>query len=354
MTELTESNGHNNNYDETKCPSCKQLYNEDIRVPRILLNCGHTICSNCISSSINSPSILKCPEDLTEYPNISSLSSFPINKALMKLLHKISENNKIKEKNINLNLNIIDKYQTNSPASSPSKGLNTARINRQNLDSLKLYTLSNSKRNAKCGEHPNRNLEMICLEEICKICTNCAIFGHHKNHNVINIDEFVKDVECKAQKLIELFENVNEGSIKKELDVINEKSKIKLDKLLALVNEKYNYIENFIHEFTQNLIKKVKKDETLLLSEISSQFNKLKGRIKYYLELPDRINSNVKEWKIKVQDKMNFLNDVKDISEECLKFIDCYGENLFNKLIKGGNSIVKKLFLFQLMKYKKK
>ena len=43
MTELTESNGHNNNYDETKCPSCKQLYNEDIRVPLILLNCGHTI-----------------------------------------------------------------------------------------------------------------------------------------------------------------------------------------------------------------------------------------------------------------------------------------------------------------------
>ena len=40
----------------------------------------------------------------------------------MKLLHKISKNNKIKEKNI------------------------------------------------KCGEHPSRNLEMICLEEICKIC----------------------------------------------------------------------------------------------------------------------------------------------------------------------------------------
>ena len=340
MTELTESNGPNNNYDETKCPSCKQLYNEDIRVPRILLNCGHTICSNCISRSINSPTILKCPEDLTEYPNISSLSSFPINKALMKLLHKISENNKIKEKNINLNLNIIDNYQTNSPTSSPSKGLNTARINRQNLESLKLYTLSNSKKNIKCGEHPSRNLEMICLEEICKICTNCAIFGHHKNHNVINIDEFVKDVECKAEKLIELFENVNDGSIKKELDVINEKSKNKLDNLIKLVNEKYNYMENVIHEFTQNLIEKVKKDETLLLSEISSQFNKLKGRIKYYLELPDRINTNVKEWKIKVQDKMNFLNDVKDISEECLKFIDCYGENLFNKLIKGGNSII--------------
>ncbi len=341
MTELTESNKANNNYDETKCPSCKLLYNEDIRIPRILLNCGHTICSNCISNSINSSTILKCPEDLTEYPNINALSSFPINKALMKLLHKISENNK-KEKKRNSELNILNNYNypDNSPESSPDKGLNTARTSRQNLESLKLNTLSNSNKNIKCSEHPNRNLEMICLEEICKICTNCAIFGQHKNHNVINIDEFVKDVECKADKLIELYENINEGSIKKDLAIINEKSKKNLGDLLDLVNEKYNYMGNIIHDFTQKLIEKVKKDENLLLSEISSQFDKLKGRIKYYLELPDRINNNVKDWQIKVQDKMNFLNEVKDLSDECLKFVDCYGENLFNKLIKGGNSII--------------
>ena len=256
MTELTESNKANNNYDETRCPSCKQFYNEDIRIPRILLNCGHTICSNCISNSINSSSILKCPEDLTEYQNVSALSSFPINKTLMKLLHKISENNK-REKDKNLNLNILNNFQTHSPSSSPDKGLNTARTSRQNLESLKLNTLSNSKNIVKCREHPNRNLEMICLEEACKICTNCAIFGHHKNHNVINIDEFVKDVECKADKLIELFENVSEGSIKKDLDIINEKSKKNLGTLLELINEKYNYMGNIIHEFTENLIEKV-------------------------------------------------------------------------------------------------
>ena len=78
---------------------------------------------------------------------------------------------------------------------------------------------------------------MICLKKFVKF----VIFGHHKNHNVINIDEFIKDVECKAEKLIELFGNVNDGSIKKELDAINEKSKNKLDNLLELVNEKYNY-----------------------------------------------------------------------------------------------------------------
>jgi hypothetical protein len=260
MTELTDSNNNINTYDETKCPLCKQLYNEDIRIPRILLNCGHTICSNCISNYINSSSILKCPEDSTEYQNISSVSSFPVNKALIKLLHKISENKKLKEKNSNLNLNLIKNFSIPSPISSPIKGLNTSRNNTKNIESLKIITLSSSKNNnLKCNEHPNRKLEMICLEEICKICTNCAIFGRHKNHNVINIDEFIKDVECKAGKLIELFENINEGGVKKDLDIINEKCKDKLSNLLELINEKYNYMGNIIHEFTQNLIEKVKK-----------------------------------------------------------------------------------------------
>ena len=157
---------------------------------------------------------------------------------------------------------------------------------------------------------------------------------------MINIDEFIKDVECKAGKLIELFENINEGGVKKDLDIINEKCKDKLSNLMELINEKYNYIGNIIHEFTQNLMEKVKKDENLLISEISSQFDKLKGRINFYLELPNKINNNIKEWRVKVQDKMNTLNNVKDISDDCLKFIDCYGENVFNKLIKGGNNIV--------------
>ena len=251
MNELTESNEINNNYDETKCPLCKQLYNEDNRIPHILLNCGHTICSDCISNCINSSKIIKCPEDSTEYQNISSISSFPINKALIKLLHKIAESKKISQKSKYLN-NIINNFTIPSPTCSPNKGSYTDRSlnNRQNLETLKLISLSGSKKNVKCNEHPNRKLEMICLEDICKICTNCAIFGKHKNHNVINIDEFIKDVEYKAGKLIELFENISDGEIKKEIDVINNKSKDKLSNLLELINEKYNYMGNIIHEFT--------------------------------------------------------------------------------------------------------
>jgi hypothetical protein len=316
------------NYDETKCPLCNQQYNEETLIPRILLNCGHTICSQCISSSENTKTSLKCPEDNTEYQNIS-LTSFPINKALIRLLHKISESKKENKEN--------SLIKTLSSKESENKSINTARASRINLENLKS---TNSKTIEKCSEHPSRNLEMICLEELCKICTNCAIFGKHKNHNVINIDEFVKDIETKADKLIELFENFTDGEIKKDLDIVNDKSINNLNNLLNIINDKYNWMTNVIHEFTVNLIEKVKKDESILIGEISNQFDKLKGRIKYYLELPDKINLNVTEWKNKVQDNMGLLTEVKDLTNECLKFVDSYGDNLYNKLIKSGNNII--------------
>ena len=333
MTDLVTSANKefNNSFDETKCPLCNNQYDEEIRIPRILLNCGHTICSLCISSSNNSNSILKCPEDNTEYQNIT-LASFPINKALLRLLHKISESKKNNEEN-----SLIKIVSIKTPKTSPEKRLNTARASRINLENLKLIS---NKKSEKCPEHPSRNLEMICLEDQCKICTNCAIFGKHKNHNVINIDEFVKDIELKAEKLIELFENISDGEIKKEIGIINDKSKNNLLNLLEVINDKYINMTNVIQDFTKNLIEKVKKDENILIGEISNQFDKLKERINYYLEFPEKIKVNVTEWKNRVQDNMGLLNEVKDLSNECLKFVDCYGDNSYNKLIKAGNNIV--------------
>ena len=299
MTDFIDVKECNNNYDETRCPLCKQQYDEDIRVPRILLNCGHTICSSCITSSINSSIELKCPEDNTEYKDIS-LSSFPINKALIRLLQKISES---KNLNISKESSLTKILNIKTPKTSPKKELHNARESRINLENLKL---ASSKKCEKCADHPSRNLEIICLEDICKICTNCAIFGKHKNHHVINIDEFVKDVENKASKLIELFENIIDGEMKKELDMINDKNKNNLNSLLEVINNKFDFMTNIIKDFTKNLVEKVQKDEKLLIGEISAQFDKLKNRVNFYLELPEKININVLEWKNKVQDNMDY------------------------------------------------
>ena len=128
---ISENKEDNNSYDETKCPLCNNQYDEETRIPRILLNCGHSICSLCITKFNETQIPLKCPEDNTEYQNIS-LTSFPINKALIRLLHKISESKRNNEENSLIKIPIIK-----TPKTSPDKGLNTARASRINLENLK-------------------------------------------------------------------------------------------------------------------------------------------------------------------------------------------------------------------------
>ena len=63
------------------CPNCKTFYNETDHVPRLLIQCGHSICEKC-STSLYSNYTIICPE--CKSPNYaSSLQSFPKNLALL-------------------------------------------------------------------------------------------------------------------------------------------------------------------------------------------------------------------------------------------------------------------------------
>ena len=39
--------------EKLKCPICKNAYDSSLHIPKILINCGHTICSFCISLKIH-------------------------------------------------------------------------------------------------------------------------------------------------------------------------------------------------------------------------------------------------------------------------------------------------------------
>jgi len=112
------------------CDVCSSPYDYHEHTPRILITCGHTLCSACLVDIINNPTLRKCPFDsldLNETPNSNSLDAFPINFALLALLEG-------KNKNI-------------------------------------------------CPTH-NEKLTIVCLEDKIKICSECALFGEHKGHKI--------------------------------------------------------------------------------------------------------------------------------------------------------------------------
>lgn len=52
-----------------------------------------------------------------------------------------------------------------------------------------------------CPTH-KRKLELICIEDRARICTNCALFGQHKGHDVRMESEVVDEITVRTEVLI--------------------------------------------------------------------------------------------------------------------------------------------------------
>lgn len=58
---MNEENSDNDIY----CSNCSSLFDKDHHLPRMLPECGHTICTDCIKSMIKRGNVI-CPEDKFE------------------------------------------------------------------------------------------------------------------------------------------------------------------------------------------------------------------------------------------------------------------------------------------------
>lgn len=62
-----------------------------------------------------------------------------------------------------------------------------------------------------CKEH-NKKLEIICIDHQQKICVNCALFGSHKNHNIKSEEEVLREITMRADKILEIFQEIENTS----------------------------------------------------------------------------------------------------------------------------------------------
>ena len=312
-------------FSECNCPICLINFNDHENEPRILIKCGHSICINCLKEKINyDEKILICPIDNIKYENINSVEIFPKNLALIELF----------------------KNKTLECLTSPQPKFNSNKL--KLIESIKKINDKEQKINQICNIHPNKNLEIICLDDKCKICTNCALFGEHKNHNIINIDDFEKEIEIKSELLINLFDTIEKKFKDSNLNLENE---FKYDNILKIINDKINNISNLINLFNKRIINKINNDVEKYKEEIKNKFNFLTEKISYFKSIPSNLKITIENWKNLVQNKLNILNEITDKDLDCSKLIESEKENGYNSLIEKGNSIINEYELVNLFPY---
>ena len=310
---------------ECNCPICLINFNDHKNEPRILIKCGHSICLSCLKEKINfDEKILICPIDNLKYENINSVEIFPKNLALIELF----------------------KNKTLECLTSPQPKFNSNKL--KLIESIKKINDKEQNINQICNIHPNKNLEIICLDDKCKICTNCALFGEHKNHNIINIDDFEKEIEIKSELLINLFDTIEKKFKDTNLNIENE---FKYDNLLKIINDKINSISNLISVFNKRIINKIKNEEEKYKEEIKNKFTYLTEKISFFKSIPNNLKTKIENWKKLVQNKLNILNEINDKDLDCSKLIESEKENGYNFLIEKGNSIINEYELVNLFPY---
>ncbi|KAL4445683.1 hypothetical protein ABPG74_006234 [Tetrahymena malaccensis] len=208
------------------CFGCRQQFNDKERCPRLLIQCGHTLCETCLSQKLQNR-IVTCLECGT-MNFAESINLMPKNIALL---------------NVKRQNNVTVTVLKNSPASR--------RI--QNEEE------SNKDEN-NCTKH-SKKYEAFCMSDKVLLCINCILEENHKNHELESIQNArngeMKTVEKHLAKAEHLKQKIV-NSINSISESTSQLSKI-TDKSLHEITHFYNNIRKIVNEREEKQKNRVKE-----------------------------------------------------------------------------------------------
>ena len=309
--------------DKYHCPNCLLMFDTKNHLPHLLPGCSHSLCSYCLNLQLHEhPNLVICPVDKKEYKDINNFNENSL------LLEDLQDN---------FNISFNHPSNINYDISQNEENFFSESLNESNLSIIssshcylkKSQDLRNIlNNNLNCDKH-SLPLNVICIDENKKICSQCALNNEHVNHQIITENEFMNNID----NLIDLFQEVDNNQIKYlNFNNINTKN--------ALSNIS-NTIEKLI-----DMINKTKED---IINNINNQCssieNYLNTRKKEIITKYEGTNFDMAQlrqttliWMQNVTNKLDLLNN-DDQNVNCVKFLDSDPDkNIFN-LLKNGKQL---------------
>jgi hypothetical protein len=180
-------------------------------------------------------------------------------------------------------------------------------FNDQTKINLESKNMNNENINHHCSEH-QMNADLICLTDRTIICTNCALFGVHKGHNYMKLEDFIN--QCKS-KLKEIISYSKDDKLLKFMSGNKENiSKIQ-NKIHSKKEELFSKVENILEKMIQKL--RVQEKEAKMY--ISKQFENFESSINQLNELRIRNKSKYEELQNRINKiEMTLNSKIPDLS----------------------------------------
>ena len=277
------------------CIICHIPFDDTIHLPRILNKCRHTICSLCISKKLltNKTNTFCCPKDNTIYSKIENIDYFQINK---EILEKIKENKIDTYSNNNVNMNDSSKFdnilmeKVTFPTQKTTKTkIDTITINDNTFSNTILSSMNNNQNNQQCYMKKiikfgkklkfSKNssicsihslpLNIICVNDQQKICSQCALNNIHLNHQIIQENKFMEYIN----ELVKVYQEI-ENNINIYGDITNINTELILEKIDRKINKFKNNITKICDELIETINMQCKQIGKFLDLRKNELFNK--------------------------------------------------------------------------------
>ena len=186
--------------------------------------------------------------------------------------------------------------------------------------------------------HHNRKLEVICVDDRVRICTNCALFGNHKNHDIREEGEVINEITLRTELLIDIYDLIEQNKTnlgdQKEIDDLYNQFMTKQINLKKLVANKFK-------EYYNELLRKEKDIVSLLeknFESVEKKFDEVKNG-------PKKVMIAAEEWSKQAQLKMDKFNNPKGekTGEEYIAFEMLEDPNGDDDIIKMGEKVLEEL-----------
>ena len=366
------------NISRYNCIICHIPFDDTIHLPRILNKCGHTICSLCISKKLltNKSNTFSCPKDNTIYSKIENIDYFQINKDI---LEKIKENKNDTYSNNNINMNDSTKFdnilmeKVSFPTQKITKTkIDTITINDNTNSNTILSSMNNNQNNQQCYMKKiikfgkklkfSKNslicsihslpLNIICVNDQQKICSQCALNNIHLNHQIIQENKFIEYID----ELVKVYQEI-ENNINIFGDITNINNELILEKIDRKINKFKNNIIKICEELIENInvqCKQIGKYLDLRKNELFNKYqfnncdmNNLRETTNNWIEITcDKLTKassgnldelNIESLKLldsdqnknifslinlgkQLNERYNFINETKDIIDKLNEF----------------------------------
>jgi len=263
------------------CALCLQPFNLLDRVPRILPNCGHTLCNHCLAKTLET-SQPKCPVEQTDL-SLTNLEDFPLNFLAKQLL----------EANVGWEL---------------------------------------------CEVHDCKK-EVVCLTDQCKVCVHCALFNGHRDHQLKHIMEIRNEFDLQKADLEAGLINLDNYS--KEIETILEEKKQTMQKMVEdryeeltflLRMKKLGLLFELDSIFTKNKTKLIYSigNDSPLRANILTKINNYKENPKDE-DLFRMLEENLLDFNAKL-DRVLLKSQAQELRQKLNDAVTVFGDSLFAQL----------------------